>query len=150
MATRTGLAAKENTFFHEPRYAKRKDQVLNQSSRSSCFDFFFFLIFASPSAAPQKPSLLSLHHFLSSYPPSSALAALRPSAEGDPWALQGQVIQGHWRVISADWLTSKRTSGRSQSGLAAAPPPGRSPPLPFQLISSLCHMTRARRQREDD
>lgn len=74
-------------------------------------------------------SSLSLHH---SSPPLPSLHAIRlPSClpvpalqliwESDPSALRGQVIQGHWQVISADWLTSKRTSGRSQSGLACPP-----------------------------
>lgn len=60
---------------------------------------------------------------------ASVLPALQLIWEGDPWALRGQVIQGHWQVISADWLTSKRTSGSSQSSLAPStttPPQGES------------------------
>lgn len=113
---------------------------------------FFSPFFSSSSSAPHHPSqLLSWH---------SALIAEGHKVTSGP--CEGQVIQGHWRVISSDWLTSKRTSGRSQSALSLPPAPFRQPtprrilpPAPpsfhlLQLISSLCHMTRARRQREDD
>lgn len=70
-------------------------------------------------------SSLSVSFIFHSAPLLPALQLIR---ESDPWALRGQVIQGHWQVISADWLTSKRTSGRSQSDLA--PSPLRRIPLP--------------------
>lgn len=145
----------KNTFFHQPPYAKGKDQVLNHTSHL----LFYFSsspllvplttqAFCLPSLYPCTILLLLFPLFVSFiFPSASLLPALQLIWESDPWALMGQVIQGHWQVISADWLTSKRTSGRSQSDLAPYPP--KADPSP-QLISSLCHMTRVRRQREDD
>lgn len=86
--------------------------------------------------------------------PASAPSAPRLIWENDLWALRSQAIQGHWQVISADWPTSKRTSEWSQWAAAPPSPPGvKALPLPShppQFISSLCHMTRARRQRGED
>lgn len=126
----------KNTFFHQPFYAKGEAQVLNQTSRL----LFYFsssplpvllhtnLLCAFPlPARHSSPPLPSLHVIRL---PSCLSAACSPTDMRVTWrALRGQVIQGHWQVISADWLTSKRTSGRSQSGLAPSPPKA-DPPSP--------------------
>lgn len=124
-----GLGAVKTYFFHQTFYAKGTDQVLNQTSRP----LFYFS--SSPLPVPSCTNLLCPPFFFSSslsvsfvFHSAPLLPALQLIWESDPWALRGQVIQGHWQVISADWLTSKRTSGRSQSGLA--PSPLRRIPLP--------------------
>lgn len=86
-----------------------KALVLNQPTVL----FFILTVF------PLSPIHPSLHHSSPplghlSFPPSASLAA-QPISRRDPEPFKGQVIQGHWRVRPADWLTSARTSASSQS-----------------------------------
>lgn len=153
----SSLAAKENLFAISHFMQKRRSRCSIKGSRSHCFDFFI------SSCVPPLNFFSSF--FFSFFSLSSILASVlalgtdstRSQVTSGP--CEGQVIQGHWWVIFSDWLTSKRTPGRSQSPLSSPSPPllfhppRRSLPPPFhllQLISSLCHMTRASRQREDD
>lgn len=68
---------------------------------------------------------------VSSVFPSASLPALQLIWEGDPWALKGQVIQGHWRVITADWPTSKKDYRKWPIRSSFPPPTLRRPPPHF-------------------
>lgn len=78
-----------------------------QSTRS-----FIFHLNCLPSSPVSYSSIPPPRHL--SFPPSTSRAT-QPISRRDPEPFKGQVIQGHWRVRPADWLTSARTSAVSQS-----------------------------------
>lgn len=109
-----------------------KTLVLNQPAVL----FFILTVFHLPplsySSIP-PPFLSSTAPFI--FPPSASRAT-QPISRRDPEPFKGQVIQGHWRVRPADWLTSARTSAVSQSHAGVS-----HSSLPPSLAGLLRHVT---------
>lgn len=143
----------KNTSFHQPFYANGEDQVFNQTSRllfyfsSSPLRCFSAQTFHEPLLCPYTILLLLFLLFVSFvFPPASLCllsnwyekVTLRPS--GVKW----------YKVIGrSSLLTGWPRKGLLEEANQVLLAPPKADPSP-QLISRLCHMTRARRQREDD